>query len=200
LAFVLVLPWNYCSTEIDFFIEKSVLCESEGMRPIKLEELIPKPAEFTLRATGRTYTLRPFSLEDRVWVNQTFGDQVEAIFREVRMKEIARIVFHQFDDKTKKEFRAQDVQIVDEDGEEHTERLGGVDLLCKIIQGYDEQIAIYSALMQTFGISQPLMEEMAAEVDSEKTQKKRDEELKTGEKSSTSLPASTVGLSDKSES
>ncbi|OFZ54976.1 MAG: hypothetical protein A2428_03120 [Bdellovibrionales bacterium RIFOXYC1_FULL_54_43] len=166
------------------------------MRPIKLEELVPLPGEFYLRATQKTYHLRPVSIEDRVWITSKYGSELQQIFREVRAKEIAAIAFHQLTDKDKADFKKKTVEIVDEEGNTKETELGGVVVLRMLIQGNDEITAVLTALLHTIGISEPLIEEMAADADSELAQKKN--ENVTGERSLTSLPANMDGASTKS--
>lgn len=170
------------------------------MRPIKMSEIVPSPSEFTLRSTGKTYKLRPFGLEDEQWLDETFGGELEKVFREYRIRDILRIAYHQLCDEDKKEFKAREVRLQDEDGEERTERMGGVRLLFARVTGEDEQYAILQALLKARGVSQPLMEELVAEVSGAPAQKKSDEtDPSTGEKFSTSLQPNTDGPSSTSE-
>lgn len=167
------------------------------MQTIRLQDLIPEAAEFSLRITGKTYRLRPFNLADEAWLHQTFGEQIQKIFEEIRMQEIARIVFHQLEPESQREFAAQEVRIIDEaTGEEKVERIGGATLLYQVISGFDEKLAIFRALMQTIGVSRQLLdgELEQAEKKSSKTSSQR-----TGGRSSTYSRLSTAGRSRKSK-
>lgn len=132
---------------------------------IKLEDLIPEEAEFTLALTKKTYKLRRFTLEDELWLKNRFGDELEKVFREIRMKEICQIVFHQLVDKS--EFLKREVKIINEEGDEITETKGGAELLFCMISGMNEKLEIFNALLATIGISRPIQEKLAKE-DSEK--------------------------------
>ena len=168
------------------------------MRPLKLEDIVPQTGEFTLRSTGITYRLRPVNVDDRMWINHTYGGNLENIFKKLMVKEICHIAFHQLDDSDKLQFVKKQVQIVDDEGSKKELELGGLSLFRTLIQGNDELTAILTALLHTIGISQPLIDEMAAELSSETAEKKSPNQ--TGEKSLTSSPASTDGHSQKSES
>jgi hypothetical protein len=169
--------------------------------PLKLEDLIPQSAEIHLSSTGKSYKLRPFSLEDEAWLSRRFGKDLPAIFSEMRMADIAEIAFHQFELEDKRQFVAQEVTIVDEAGNERTERMGGAVLFRMMIRGLKEKNELYAALLQTIGISRPVQDQLAADVSSEK--KRIEDNLKsepTGEQSSMPLPVNTDGVSQKSAS
>jgi hypothetical protein len=132
------------------------------MKPIRLEDLIPQAASFTLKKTGNTYHLRPINLQDEIWLKKAFGDQIDVIFREVRMPEICRLVFHQLEDADKEEFLAKNVTIINEEGEKLTVRMGGAELLFASISGHAEKIKIFEAILQTIGVSRPMLEDASA--------------------------------------
>lgn len=192
-----------CVTEIHFstsifLAENSVHAQPVHMRPIKLEDLVPQTAEFSLRSTGQTYRLRPLNIDDRIWINQTYGKNLQQIFRHVLVKEISHIAFHQMLEEDKVNFTVKNVEIVDDDGNKREIKLGGLNLFRTLVEGTDEITAILTAVLHAIGISQPLLEEMAAEVSGEESQKKN--ETLTGEKSLTSSQVNTDGLSEKSDS
>jgi hypothetical protein len=168
------------------------------MRPIKIEELIPLPGEFTLRATGKTYRLEPVSVADRIWITKNFGNDLEDIFRSVRAKEIAQIAFHQMSPEDKEFFTEKSVEFIDDLGHKKEELIGGINLFLRLIRGNDEITAVLSALLHTIGISQPLLDEMAEDVAQESAQKKS--EISTGERSLISSPVNMDGLLETSAS
>lgn len=130
---------------------------------VKLEEIIPKRSEFKLLKTKRSYALRPLSLDDELWLQHTYGDQLEKILGEIRMKEICQIVFHQMEEESKAYFAAKDITFMDDNGESKTHRVGGAALLlCMISGGMTEKLEIFNALMETVGISRPIQDRLVA--------------------------------------
>lgn len=170
------------------------------MRPLKLEELIPAPAEFKLAKSGKTYHLRPVTLEDEAWLASEFGEQLPKIIEQMRMMDVARIAFRLLEETDKEDFAAREVTLMDDAGESRAVRMGGAKLLFAMISGYAEKMEIYRALLVTIGISRPLQDELVAEAERETSQKKSREEPLTGERSLTSSPVSTDGSSPTSES
>lgn len=125
---------------------------------LKLEDLIPEGSEFKLRITGKTYKLRPFSMQDELWIQKTFGDGIHDIFKKLKMQEICRITFHQLEDKS--EFTKREVKFVNEEGDSTVQTLGGVELLFSLISGTDEKIEIVNALLATIGLSRPVVQKL----------------------------------------
>lgn len=125
---------------------------------LKFEDLVPQGDSFTLKKTGKTYHLRPFTLADEIWMADTFGESVEAIFKSMKMKEICRIVYRILEDEDKKEFKAKNVLLINEEGEEVEKRIGGYELLFLQIAGYSEKLEIFKSLLQTIGVSRGLQE------------------------------------------
>jgi hypothetical protein len=128
------------------------------MKPIELKDLNPQGAEITLRKTGKTYRLRPVNLADEKWMAETFGNDLEKIFRDIQMVQIMRIVFHQLEHEDKVDFRQQDVEFMNEEGVTITKKIGGAELLFWMIEGMEEKIQIFQALMKTIGISRAMID------------------------------------------
>lgn len=129
------------------------------MKPISLSDLTPEGATFTLHSTpGVEYKLRPINLADENWLAETFGKDLDAVFREVRMMPIARICFHQMETESKRMFAQQDVVFINEEGVETTKKIGGAELLFWQMQGgMNEKMEVFLALMKTIGISRDLI-------------------------------------------
>lgn len=157
------------------------------MTTIQLEDLIPQEARFTLASTGKTYRVKPFSLQDDMWLNRTYGADLEKILRDMRWVEIARIVFHQLHDEDRAEFAKQTVTIVNEQGERINETIGGVDLMFRMIHGYADKKAMYDALLEALGLSKPIQEKLLS------GDQKKSLVLQVGQTSSTDSQASTDG-------
>lgn len=166
------------------------------MRAVKLEELIPQPAEFELAATGKTYHLRKITLDDEIWLAETFGARFQSVMAGEDMKSLARLAFRLLVEKD--DLKAQEVAVVDEEGVTHKRMLGGVNLLLSMISGQAEKESLVRAIWQTIGVSRPLQDEIISEA--EKAQKKSQSgESLTGGSSSMPSPVSTDGPSSKSE-
>lgn len=145
------------------------------MNTIELKDLNPQGAEIKLRKTGKTYRLRPVNLADEKWMAETFGKELESVFRDIHMVKIMRIVFHQLEHEDKADFKQQDVEFMNEEGVTITKKIGGAELLFWMIEGMEEKIQIFQALMTTIGISKAMLEEPATD-----DQKKSPMSLQTG--------------------
>lgn len=137
-----------------------------------LAQLQPKAAKFILDSMGekKEFLLRPVTLADEVWLNENFDD-ISEVFDNLRMDKIARIVFRLLTDESKLFFKAQDVVTVDEEGNEKTIRVGGVEMLQMAISGYSNKINVVVALLECIGFSRP--EVSKEDVTSEGTVKKK---------------------------
>jgi hypothetical protein len=166
----------------------------ESMKQITLADICPQPGKFSLKLTGKEYTLRPITIADQAWISERFGKQLQDIFREVRSKEIAQLAYHQMDEQSKAEFEPKDVVIHNEDtGERTNSKIGGWRLFAAQVSGMVEMEGIFKALLHCIGISQPLIDELEAEVKAEELKKKvsQEEALPAGVASSTDSQAST---------
>jgi len=132
------------------------------MKPIDLKDLTPMGATITLKSTGKEYRLRPFTLADEKWLQETFGNDLEKIFREINMVQIARIAFHQMEDDDRRDFVQRDVTFINEDGEEKVVKRGGAELFFWMISGMEEKLQIFQALMHTIGISRAVIDQAMA--------------------------------------
>lgn len=141
------------------------------MDTIRLEDIIPEGATFSLKKTGKTYRLNPVNLSDELWMSNTFGEKLDDIFKNIRMKDICRIVFRLMVEEDKQDFKAIDVQFINEEGETLDKRMGGAELLFIQVSGYPEKIEIFQALLTTIGVSRPMQEKL--ESGEKKSQLKR---------------------------
>lgn len=159
------------------------------MEAIQLEDIVPQGASFHLKKTDKTYHLNPVMLSDELWMQQTFGAELEIILKEVRMKEICRIVFRLMTDEDKQDFLKKEVQFINEEGDSMTKSIGGAELLFLLVSGFNEKIAIFEALLRTIGVSRPIQDALTDVVE-KKTQMKLEP---IGHKSSTSSRPSMDG-------
>lgn len=145
---------------------------------LKLEDIKPLPGKFKLEITGKEYVLRPFNVEDEIWLRQTYGDKIAELFSETNLdtEALCRIAFHQLADKS--DFKKVEVTSINEEGEEVEAFVGGYKLLMTKIQGMQEKIDILLAINETLGISRPKIKEIAGDAD--KKQKKKKVKKRTG--------------------
>jgi hypothetical protein len=127
---------------------------------VSLEELKPRTGSFELISTGNKYTLRPFNIEDEVWLRQEFGDSLPKLFNENNIdgEALCRIAFNQLTDKT--DFKIKEIVDIDEEGIEVKKFIGGYKLLLKLVQGMTEKVKMLLAINETLGVSRPLIEKM----------------------------------------
>lgn len=113
---------------------------------LQLEDLKPSQAAFKLSTTGdKEHTLKVFSLADRIWLQQKYGkNEVESIFKEQRLIEMAEIAHHLLLDK------AQFPSFMDFAG---------------AIVTIQDNIALTQALLKTIGIDEALIKKLAKEMD-----------------------------------
>lgn len=161
------------------------------MKPVSLKDLNPEGASFTLQSNGKTYRMRPVTLADEKWLIETFGADLQKIFAEMRMLQIARIVFHQLVEEDKADFAQVEVKVMNEEGLTTTRKMGGAELLFWQIRGLNEKVEIFQALMQTVGISREIQDGLGAEVEDE--EKKRLANQSIGQESSIDSAPSTGG-------
>lgn len=126
---------------------------------LKLEDICPEESTFKLKQTGKTYTLRPISLDDEMWLLREFPTNLQEIFNKGQMKEISRIVFHQLINSDKEDFLEKEVIYINEQGKKLTMRKGGADLLNAIILGPGEKMEVIKALVRCLGVSRPLIDD-----------------------------------------
>lgn len=112
---------------------------------LKLEDLKHSEAHFTLSTKpGKQLTLRAFSLADKIWARQRFGEaeKINDLFSKQDMIAICELAHHLLVDKT--EFPT----FMD---------------FAQMVQGPLDESAIYKALLETIGLSQPVIKKIAQE-------------------------------------
>ncbi len=124
---------------------------------MNLEDVRPAMGSFKLEATkDHVHELRKFSLDDHVWVKETFGkglDEIATMTPSESLPLITRIVYRLIKDKSI--FLKQEVKTIDEEGNEGTDTLGGVRLFSAVVCGIDEQNLMVGAFLKTLGASNP---------------------------------------------
>ena len=139
-----------------------------------LSKIRPQESTFKLRhVEDRVITMRPITLDDEIWLDQTYGDKLGEIFENINVKEISRIVFRLMKNEDKLFFKKRVVKLVNEEGEEGEIEMGGLVLLQSLISGWEEKISILNALLKNIGLSRPEIseEESKEDIDCKKKQK-----------------------------
>lgn len=123
---------------------------------MNLVDMKPKQSKLKLKALKQELILNPITLADEAWLDEQYGAKVlSEIFTNVNIKEISRIVYRLLDADSKKLFKKQVVELVNEDGESEDIELGGVQLLMTMVIGWEEKLAMVNALLDNIGMSRP---------------------------------------------
>ena len=108
---------------------------------MELEKVIPGNGTFTLVNTGDTiHELRHFTLEDHVWMKEELDLSLEELIEKTpkeQMPILIRLAYRLIKDKSPFAKKAG-VKVIDEEGNELIEELGGVKLFARMIVGPDE--------------------------------------------------------------
>ena len=151
------------------------------MKTLSAESFVPKTSSFKLASNNKEYQLRAVTLDDELWIQDTFKQNIGDLIAKTDMSAITRVVYHLIVDKS--DFKNTTVTIMNEEGESKTQALGGVKLFRYMINGGpNEQIEIIKALLETIGFSRPMQEEY--------TEKKRTALLENKENMSQTGPSS----------
>lgn len=138
------------------------------MEPLKLEDIIPTAGSFTLKTTGKKYTLRPFNMNDEIWLKHTFGNDEEITkLLQGDLFKVVQIAYHQIIEEDKKDFKFQEVEFTDDNGKSEKIEIGGYKLLFSMVSGWSDKKSILDALLMTIGISRPVLEK-AEQMEKEK--------------------------------
>ena len=166
------------------------------LKPLTLAEICPEDAEFTL-ASGKTYTIRKFTLADQAWVQKTFGGQNTLQHAFSDPENLLRIVFHQLEIGQQKEFAPVEVERVDEDtGELVVERVGGWRRFAASITNTAVDMQKIAEALTTAIVGSSALLDEEAEIAVAGEEKKT--APRTGGRSSTSSRVSTVTASQPS--
>lgn|SRR3990167_4065428 len=130
---------------------------------MKLADMIPERAVFVI--DGKEYWLREVTLADHAWIQHTFGNQIEIIFKEQKMVEIGKIIYRLLEDKS--DFLPADISDFDDNGEAVKRRISGPERFLSRIKGPAKQLELFNALLKTIGISQPIMDELEKKTQSQ---------------------------------
>lgn len=131
-----------------------------------------KPKASKLEVSGKSYTLRPWTLEDGIWLKQEYGEKVSQIFSETNfdLAAMCRMAYRLLVDK--QDFKVQEAKTFDEDGNEISVKLGGWKKLASDLKGFEEQYALMKSVTQCIGVSMPDLNEAKQEANKKKAKKK----------------------------
>lgn len=153
---------------------------------MNLSELNPKQVEILLPVTdqdGRqrdfSITLRPYTLADEAWTEETYKDKLKLIeiFEKLNMVEICRMVFHQCSITSKKEILSVKFYDLDENGNEFEVNKLGHEKLMGMITGFKSGISLLQGLLECKGLSMPMIEKIAEDELKKKGLMKEEEKL-----------------------
>lgn len=120
-----------------------------------LEDLIPRKSKIYLSHTDKYYTLRPWTLQDQIWMKQEYGEQAKEIFSleldKLDLGVVARMIYRLIEDKD--DFKAKEFKEINEDGVEEKIKVGGYKILLGMIKGFKEQIDLIASLAECIGAS-----------------------------------------------
>lgn len=160
---------------------------------MELEELLPPKPEFFLKSKNRSFVIRPPNLHDQVWFKSRYGTSTgfASALSNGDWNEISRVVYHLLSDADRREFLAQDVKVVNDEGEEKVVRHTGPEVFLLAIDGLEEITKIMGALTRAIMISNPAIEEDVKKQVAEAKAKAPRRQRPTSPSSSTSSGTST---------
>lgn len=128
---------------------------------MELEEMIPTNGSFKLCKSEKVYKLRPFNLEDEIWLKKTFGDKIVELFggEVIDCDALSQIAYHQLIDKS--DFKKIEIKTFDDNGDEITNMVGGYKLLARKAHGMKDKTEMLLAINETLGLSRPEVKERA---------------------------------------
>lgn len=161
---------------------------------MELQDLYPTSNEFSIKSTGKTYVIRPPTLKDKANFAHMFGSDQDAltkVFSEMQWGNICRIVYSLFDQKTKAEFMAEEIEHINDDGVRVKTLVYGYQKLLGALENIDEALKMFGALNKAIVDSEPMAKQFMDEEFKKKIDQIRSQSNLTGEKSMTASPAST---------
>ena len=166
-------------------------------KELKLSDVFPDKAEFTLKQTGKTYKLRLFSLRDRQWLQDNFtAEQIKAAFnaKNLQFEDILRMVYHQLEDRS--QFLATEKEEVDDDGRKVMVFTPGHVVLMQSVEGAEEFVHIMAALTKALTESEPVIKKYVNAEVKKTLLEMKEAKGRRGQKSSTSSKANTDGVTN----
>lgn len=142
------------------------------MNAVKLTDLIPEKQEIQLYVKGelKQFYLRPKTLADDAWVTQNWGDQnaIQKVFETFDAPKIGKLLFRLCEPK--EPLAGYEVEEYDDDGKKVTRFKPGWEILLEGVRGQQHFMSIVTALLRTWGLSEPMVDQLE-----KKTQDKTDQ-------------------------
>lgn len=127
-----------------------------------LKDLKPIKTKVKLAALNEEVILKPFSLDDEIWLKHEFGEEGLAKLskdNDIDFKSLSKVIWRVIENKSL--FKKQKVIEYDDDGNEKEIEIGGYKLFSRCIIGIEEKINLMNALNEAIGISRPIIKEVS---------------------------------------
>src|SRR3954452_8690780 len=132
------------------------------MSRINIRELIPQECAFRLSGCeGRGFVIRPINFSDELWIQEIFGESFDKIFSHNRLRDLCRVIFQQMTDEDKKFFCSKNVEIVNEEGDSSSLKLGGYRLMMAYVQGMRDKVILAEALKESMRFTKQIKHAIA---------------------------------------
>ncbi len=147
---------------------------------MKLEDVIPQDSKIIIG--GKEYELRKMNLEDEAWMARVIGegDELQKVFQEMQFDKISKLIFRLL--KNKQDFLPMKIEDHDDDGYPVERFVTGPQRVLRSTHGTKEKIEMYYSVMETIGVSRPMLDKLEEQEIAKEEKKRKEEEAKTGVK------------------
>lgn len=166
------------------------------MKPLDIDKLIPREGSFQLKDIEEPFRTKPLTLSDEIFIKNELGGDLDKILKDPELT--CRLVYRILSDDSKTLLKKRKVKFFDESGDSFEKELGGVMLLCCLVKGVNEKIAIQKAILCSFGIDEEMFKEMEELAEKKTLAQLNPSKKQTGKKSLTSLVQNTDGAQNTS--
>jgi hypothetical protein len=119
---------------------------------MNLEELLPTPQTFKIKAFDVEFKLRPCTLGEYILMGETFSMSVIELLNDLNLETLCKIILFLLDEESKKTFKAVEVNTIDcLTGAEVKTTLGGYRLLLKNVANVTEQKYLMDKVLLCMG-------------------------------------------------
>lgn len=127
-----------------------------------ITQLRPTIAKFKLNLFGDyEFKLKPCTGGMIIDMSEMYGP-VDAMLYYPTVANVSKLAMYLFDYDSSAKFKKQSVKYINvENGEEETKEIGGYKLLAHSIQGVNEQMEVYKAILTSMGYKKEDTEKMA---------------------------------------
>jgi len=110
-----------------------------------LEDFRPKASEFTIYSTGKTYELKELDAATECAIKDKYGKAIQELMEAGNQNAIYEIIFRLIKDKS--DFKAEEIEEIDVDGNSKKLIVGGVEKFKRALTGgLKESVALANAL------------------------------------------------------